>query len=133
MRIPRNCSWLWVEPPLTEDILIDIGRLTELSATVDACDFKTFVDEYKKQSQAMVAGIGQAALETDLPRIQDQAHNLKSISSLLGLPGISGRAGALESACREGRTAEAVRLAQSLPALLEQAIAALTDWVSSNP
>lgn len=104
---------------------IDAGVFDGLLDVIGAEALTEVLDSCRRQFEGSQVTVAAALVARDVSLIQNLAHDLKSSALNVGLTDLGALARAVETACREGRGADALALAEGLPERMAQACATL--------
>src|ERR1044071_9726640 len=95
--------------------LLDAALLRDLESRFGRGVFITLIEAYLGEVPLRRAAITAAMAASDLPALQQQAHDLTTSSGTLGVKAVHAVARDIEVACRAGRGADAFALATGVP------------------
>ncbi|MGD9538490.1 MAG: PAS domain-containing protein [Alphaproteobacteria bacterium] len=108
------------EVPILSDALLD-----DLERQLGRDSLVGLITEQMEDTRQRVEDIDRAVTSGDLDALRHVVHGLKSTAGNFGLPQLSGRAGAIEQACRNGQRAAAFSLAGTVERIARKSLDAL--------
>ena len=113
-------------PGATSDAeIIDLEVLNGLTESLGEAKTKELVALYVVDIESRLVRLREAAQNNDFRAIRKEAHDLRSTSGSLGLTRLFALGAGIETACVDGRNADALRLSSEVPDAGEETIAAL--------
>ncbi len=114
------------------EAVIDEAEFNSLEETVGSEALANMVSITLASAPATMALIQAANTEGDLEKMKSEAHDLGSNFGNLGAARLHAHIVELTKACREGRTARASSLANQMPDILDEAMAAVKARIGAN-
>lgn len=116
----------------TEPLVIDDAVFKSLEDTVGSESVASMASITLASASATMAFIQAANTEGDLDKMYREAHDLGNSFGNFGAARLSAHIVELSKACREGRAAHASQLANQMPEILDEAVAAIKSRVDGT-
>lgn len=106
--------------------------LEELAEQVGVELIDTLLDDLVDDAGDRVALMQQLLADAQMEDLRKEAHTLKSSTGTLGLAALSEQAAIIERKLVTGEGPEVAPIVPKLPAMLDEGLAAVRDWVKAQ-
>ncbi len=115
-------------PDPNADCDIDFAQLEELANVLPAAQMQALMASFDQAYAANYSGLKAAAAQGDWETARAEAHDLKSVTGNFGLRRLQSLSQHVESACKDGQTADVDRLVSEIAAAHEAVRGALEGF-----